>query len=290
MPGLGRRRAGALLGRHPRQLAAPLRPRHRRDRPWPLPQQCGSFALRESGRRRPRARRRLHAFDFATGETTFLAGPDDQPPGTRFNDGKASPDGRFFAGTMDEKTLREPIAVALPPRPGREPARGRRRAHRLQRARPGVPTARRCSTPTARARSSGPTTTTRRPAHRRPPGARPAHRGDRPPGRRAPWTSRATTGVRASPPACSTAGPRRHRSIAASRCPSLEPDLPLLRRPRPADDLRHLASPRPARTTSSPRSPPRAASSRYGSTSPGYPSPASRAESRLRTSRRETRC
>ena len=104
------------------------------DRAWPLPQQCGSFALRESGGAVLALVDGFYAFDFTTGEATFLAGPDDQPPGTRFNDGKVSPDGRFFAGTMDEKTLREPIAVALPPRPGREPARGRRRADRLQRA------------------------------------------------------------------------------------------------------------------------------------------------------------
>jgi sugar lactone lactonase YvrE len=30
-------------------------------------------------------------------------------PGTRFNDGKVSPDGRFFAGTMDEEMLARPI-------------------------------------------------------------------------------------------------------------------------------------------------------------------------------------
>src|SRR4051794_15270979 len=81
------------------------------DRSWPLPQQCGSFALRESGGAVLALVDGFHAFDFATGETTFLTGPDDQPPGTRFNDGKVSPDGRFFAGTMDEATLREPIAV-----------------------------------------------------------------------------------------------------------------------------------------------------------------------------------
>jgi sugar lactone lactonase YvrE len=80
------------------------------DRAWPLPQQCGSFALRESGGAVLALVDGFYAFDFATGDTTFLVGPDAQPPGTRFNDGKASPDGRFFAGTMDEKSLREPIA------------------------------------------------------------------------------------------------------------------------------------------------------------------------------------
>jgi len=70
------------------------------DRAWPLPQQCGSFALRESGGAVLALVDGFYAFDFTTGEARFLASPDDQPPGSR-----------FFAGTMDEKTLREPIAV-----------------------------------------------------------------------------------------------------------------------------------------------------------------------------------
>src|SRR3954453_19565629 len=52
----------------------------------------------------------LHLLDLATGELQFVAGPD-RVPGTRFNDGKASPDGRFFAGTMDEEQLSRPLAL-----------------------------------------------------------------------------------------------------------------------------------------------------------------------------------
>jgi sugar lactone lactonase YvrE len=81
------------------------------NRTWPLPKRCGSFALRESGGAVLALQDGFYAFDFATGETTFLVGPDDQPPGTRFNDGKVSPDGRFFAGTMDEETLSKPVAA-----------------------------------------------------------------------------------------------------------------------------------------------------------------------------------
>jgi sugar lactone lactonase YvrE len=80
------------------------------DRSWPLPKPCGSFALRESGGAVLALADGFASFDFATGATTPLAAPDDQPPGTRFNDGKASPDGRFFAGTMDEATLSKPVA------------------------------------------------------------------------------------------------------------------------------------------------------------------------------------
>ena len=41
---------------------------------------------------------------------TYLTGPM-RVPGTRFNDGKVSPDGRFWAGTMDEESLSRPIAT-----------------------------------------------------------------------------------------------------------------------------------------------------------------------------------
>jgi sugar lactone lactonase YvrE len=81
------------------------------DRSWPVPQRCGSFALRERGGAVLALADGLYSFDFATGETAPLAAPDHQPPGTRFNDGKASPDGRFFAGTMDEATLSQPVAA-----------------------------------------------------------------------------------------------------------------------------------------------------------------------------------
>jgi sugar lactone lactonase YvrE len=80
------------------------------DRSWPLPQRCGSFALRESGGAVLALVDGFYSFDFTTGEAAFLAGPRAQPAGTRFNDGKVSPDGRFFAGTMDEETLRKPVA------------------------------------------------------------------------------------------------------------------------------------------------------------------------------------
>jgi sugar lactone lactonase YvrE len=52
----------------------------------------------------------FYTFDFDTGATELVAAPEDQPPGTRFNDGKVSPDGRFFAGTMDVETLSKPVA------------------------------------------------------------------------------------------------------------------------------------------------------------------------------------
>jgi sugar lactone lactonase YvrE len=76
------------------------------DHAWELPDRCGSFALRESGGALLALARGFATFDFATGTTTPLVAPDDLPDGVRFNDGKAAPDGRFFAGTMDEQMNR----------------------------------------------------------------------------------------------------------------------------------------------------------------------------------------
>ena len=63
----------------------------------------------------------FHLLDFDTGALTFLTGPE-RVPGTRFNDGKVSPDGRFFAGTMDEEQLSRPIAALYRLDPDATPA------------------------------------------------------------------------------------------------------------------------------------------------------------------------
>lgn len=80
-------------------------------RTWKLPQSIGSFGLREQGGAVLALRDGFHRFDFARQRLDFLAGPDTVLPGTRFNDGKVSPDGRFFAGTMDEEQLKRPIGA-----------------------------------------------------------------------------------------------------------------------------------------------------------------------------------
>jgi sugar lactone lactonase YvrE len=80
-------------------------------RTWPMPSRIGSFGLRESGTGAVVALvDGFHLLDFDTGELEFLTGPQ-HVPGTRFNDGKVSPDGRFWAGTMDEQSLSRPIAA-----------------------------------------------------------------------------------------------------------------------------------------------------------------------------------
>ena len=79
-------------------------------RTWPMPSRIGSFGLREAGGAVVALEDGFSLLDLETGELTFVAGPE-RVPGTRFNDGKVSPDGRFFAGTMDEESLSRPVAA-----------------------------------------------------------------------------------------------------------------------------------------------------------------------------------
>ena len=79
-------------------------------RTWPMPSRIGSFGLRESGGAVVALEDGFHLLDFDTGRLEFVVGPE-RVHGTRFNDGKVSPDGRFFAGTMDEEMLSRPIAT-----------------------------------------------------------------------------------------------------------------------------------------------------------------------------------
>lgn len=81
------------------------------NRTWPMPRRIGSFGLRERGGAVVALVDGFYLFDFDTGALDFVAGPDEHVPGTRFNDGKVSPDGRFFAGTMDEESLSRPVGV-----------------------------------------------------------------------------------------------------------------------------------------------------------------------------------
>ena len=79
-------------------------------RTWTMPTRIGSYGLRAMGGAVVALTDGFHLFDFETGHLTFVAGPEPTP-GTRFNDGKVSPDGRFWAGTMDEESLTRPIAT-----------------------------------------------------------------------------------------------------------------------------------------------------------------------------------
>ncbi len=87
-----------------------LDPATRETRTWTMPTRIGSYGLRATGGAVVALTDGFHLFDFETGQLTFVAGPKPTP-GTRFNDGKVSPDGRFWAGTMDEESLTRPIAT-----------------------------------------------------------------------------------------------------------------------------------------------------------------------------------
>jgi sugar lactone lactonase YvrE len=80
-------------------------------RSWDMPESIGSFGLRERGGAVVALRTGLHLLDFGSGQLTFLTQPEPDRPGNRFNDGKVSPDGRFWAGTMDEASLSRPSAA-----------------------------------------------------------------------------------------------------------------------------------------------------------------------------------
>jgi sugar lactone lactonase YvrE len=80
-------------------------------RRWTMSASIGSFGLRERGGAVVALRNGFHLFDFDTGRLTFLNDPEADRPGNRLNDGKVSPDGRFWAGTMDEESLSRPVAA-----------------------------------------------------------------------------------------------------------------------------------------------------------------------------------
>jgi sugar lactone lactonase YvrE len=76
---------------------------------WQLPAAVGSIGLREQGGLVTAMRTGFHLFDLETEELTFLCHPEPDIATNRLNDGKVSPEGRFWAGTMDERPEKEPI-------------------------------------------------------------------------------------------------------------------------------------------------------------------------------------
>jgi len=78
-------------------------------RTWRMPESIGSFGLRTGGGAVVALRNGFHLYDFATERLTFLSDPEAEEPRSRFNDGKVAPDGRFWAGTMDDNPERRPI-------------------------------------------------------------------------------------------------------------------------------------------------------------------------------------
>lgn len=80
-------------------------------REWPMPAAVGSIGLREDGGIVAALRTGFHLFDPDSGELTFIAHPEPDVPSNRLNDGKVAPDGSFWAGTMDDRSDKEPVGA-----------------------------------------------------------------------------------------------------------------------------------------------------------------------------------
>lgn len=78
---------------------------------WKMPQTIGSFGLRANGGAVVALRDGFHFFDFDKDKLTAITDPEAGKSTNRFNDGKVSPDGRFWAGTMDDEQLKRPLGA-----------------------------------------------------------------------------------------------------------------------------------------------------------------------------------
>ncbi|MES2439593.1 MAG: SMP-30/gluconolactonase/LRE family protein [Verrucomicrobiota bacterium] len=70
------------------------------EKSWKVGQRVGTVVPRESGGLVIAGDHGLLFLDEETGALTPIADPEPDKPDNRFNDGKCSPDGRFFAGTI----------------------------------------------------------------------------------------------------------------------------------------------------------------------------------------------
>jgi sugar lactone lactonase YvrE len=86
-----------------------LHPATGEQRKWQMPAAVGSIGLREQGGLVAALRTGFHLFDPETGTLTFLCHPEPDIATNRLNDGKVSPEGRFWVGTMDERPQKEPV-------------------------------------------------------------------------------------------------------------------------------------------------------------------------------------
>jgi sugar lactone lactonase YvrE len=77
-------------------------PQSGQHRTWPMPDEVGSFGLRQQGGAVLALRSGFALFDFTTCQFTPLPSPDYDRKTMRFNDGRCGPDGRFYVGTMYE--------------------------------------------------------------------------------------------------------------------------------------------------------------------------------------------
>ena len=70
------------------------------EKSWKIGQRVGTVVPREGGGLVIAGDDGFFFLDEKTGELLAIADPEPEKPDNRFNDGKCSPDGRFFAGTI----------------------------------------------------------------------------------------------------------------------------------------------------------------------------------------------
>jgi len=95
----------AVFLQNPYDAAAPVRC-------LPMPSFCGTVVPRAAGGLLVALKDGVHAVDLASGATSLLLNPDGVAS-NRWNEGKCSPEGRFWAGTMGEPGRVEPNVGAL---------------------------------------------------------------------------------------------------------------------------------------------------------------------------------
>lgn len=77
-----------------------LDPASGEERSWDVGERVGTVVPREAGGLVIAGDRGFHFLDEETGEVTAIGDPEPDKADNRFNDGKCSPDGRFFAGSI----------------------------------------------------------------------------------------------------------------------------------------------------------------------------------------------
>ncbi len=75
----------------------------RQTRRWPMPERIGAVGLREGSGLVAALKTGFAFIDLPAGTARAIVDPEPDRPGNRFNDGKVDPQGRFWAGSMDDE-------------------------------------------------------------------------------------------------------------------------------------------------------------------------------------------
>ena len=78
---------------------------------WDMPERIASLALREKGGLIVAFASGIAFYDLDTGAIDWIARPEADKPGNRFNEGKCDRNGRFWAGTMDDSLAAHTAAL-----------------------------------------------------------------------------------------------------------------------------------------------------------------------------------